>query len=151
MAVADASQASYGMAGCGLGSAIIKSPGKGPQIGAFFLNYALSTNQTSGISSGTSNCVEARTETAAQEQTIYVSANLASLSREAAQGQGEHLEGLAEVVGCYGDQERQRLGLISQEKYQEIYGSSEAGTVLKNYLTLMQADPVLASECSKII
>lgn len=149
--VAAVAPAGYGMAGCGLGASIIKSPGKGAQIGALFLNYAISSNQTSAISSGTSNCVEMRTETAAQEQAVYLSANLSSLSREAAQGQGEHLEGLAEVFGCYGAQERRRLELISQEKHHEIYANLDAEAVLQNYLALMQADPVLANECSKII
>ncbi len=140
---------SYGMAGCGLGSIVIKNPSKGPQIGAFFLNAI--GFQTSALTSGTSNCVESRTETAAQEQSVYVIANLSSLSREAAQGGGEHLDGLAEVFGCHGASDRQRLAQLSQEKFDLIFSAPEADGVLDNYLSAIQMDPLLASECTKVI
>lgn len=140
--------APYGMAGCGVGSLIISYNGKGAQIGAFFLN-GLSSLQSSALSSGLSNCVESRTSVAAMEQSVYMSANFNSLSKEAAQGGGEHLNGLAEVLGCRGDAERLRLGYMSQERYDEIFSTQEPDGVLDNYISAIQSDPLLAEQCVK--
>ncbi|MCX6128974.1 MAG: DUF3015 family protein [Proteobacteria bacterium] len=137
----------YGMAGCGLGSLLIHTDEKGPQIGAWFLN--MSGYQTFALSFGTSNCVEGRSDVAAMEQSVYVVANLTSLSKEAAQGSGDHLNGLAEVLGCLADAEKLRFGTISQEKYDTIFAQQDPGIVLDNYLAVVKADPILSKDCSR--
>ena len=142
-----ATAAPYGMAGCGLGSLLIKNNSKAPQIGAFFLNAT--GYQTSAISTGSSNCVNTRTEVAAMEQQVFVAANLTSLSKEAAQGNGDHLNGLAEVLGCEGDEERLRLGQMSQAKYEQLFATQEPDAVLNSYLSAIQADTYLAEQCTK--
>lgn len=143
------SKAPYGMAGCGLGSILISSNTTGPQILAVTLNAT--GYQTSGMTTGTSNCVESRTETAAMEQSVYVTANLSSLSRDAASGNGDVLSGLAEVLGCYSDEDRARLGDIGREKYNVIFASNNPENVLEQYLQAINQDPILAQNCTKTI
>lgn len=140
--------AKYGMGGCGLGGLVIPSNEMLPQLGATFLN-GIASNQTYGISSGTSNCVEARTEMAAMEQEVYFTANLSSLSKEAAQGSGEHIEALAEVFGCQQEADKVRLGQLSQNHYSELFAKPEPELVLERYLTVVNADPQLAKSCTK--
>lgn len=141
-------ESTYGMAGCGLGSVVISKNEAFPQFFAAILN-GFSGNQTSGITSGTSNCVESRTQVAAMEQEVFMRANLSSLSREAAQGSGEHIGALAEVFGCREEGSSERLGQISQDRYAQIFTRFEPETVLNNYLTVIQADPILGKTCSK--
>ncbi len=144
----EASRTPYGMAGCGLGALVIDRNEMLPQVGAWFLN-SIYGNQTFGITSGTSNCVESRTQTAAMEQEVFIAANLSSLTKEAAQGKGQLIDGLAEVFGCYGEQERVRLGEISQENHSQIFAVMETPSVVQNYLTTIQQDPMLAKSCHK--
>ncbi len=147
-ASAPASGVKYGMAGCGLGALVIDRDELLPQLGATFLN-GIYSNQTYGITSGTSNCVESRSEVAAMEQEVYFTANLSSISKEAAQGSGEHIEALAEVFGCRGETDTQRLGQLSQKNYSEIFAKPEPEMVLQRYLTVVNTDPQLAKSCTK--
>lgn len=135
----------YGMAGCGLGSLVIGSKGKFPQIGAAFLNA--SGSQLFGITSGTSNCSEAKADVALRERKIFVASNLSTLSKEAAQGGGPHMAGLAEVLGCSSEEHGLRLGQLSQEKYDEIFAEQEPDEVLAQYEAAIEADPELSAHC----
>lgn len=145
---AAASGGKYGMAGCGLGALVVDRDELLPQLGASFLN-GIYSNQTYGMTSGTSNCVENRSEVAAMEQEVYFTANLNSISKEAAQGSGEHIQALAEVFGCRGESDTQRLGQLSQNHYSEIFAKAEPEFVLQRYLTVVNADPQLAKSCTK--
>ncbi|WP_141736140.1 DUF3015 family protein [Oligoflexus tunisiensis] len=137
----------YGMAGCGLGALVIDRNELLPQVGAWFLN-GIASNQTYGMTSGTSNCVQGRSDVAAMEQEVYMTANLSSLSKEAAQGSGEHLNALAEVLGCQ-EEDKVRLGELSQNHYSELFANQEPEAVLQRYLTVVNADPQLAKSCTK--
>ncbi|MDQ3231334.1 MAG: DUF3015 domain-containing protein [Pseudobdellovibrionaceae bacterium] len=138
----------YGMAGCGLGALVVDRDELLPQVGAWFLN-GIYSNQTYGMTSGTSNCVENRSDMAAMEQEVYFTANLNSISREAAQGSGEHIEALAEVFGCRQEADKARLGQLSQNHYAELFAQPEPELVLQRYLTVVNADPQLAKSCTK--
>lgn len=140
--------APYGMAGCGFGALLIDNHSKGPQIGSWFLN-GLYGNQTYAISSGTSNCVESRTEMAAMEQSVYVTANFNSLQKEAAQGSGETLKGLADVLGCYADEDKARLGEMSQREFDRLFAEAQPEQLLQRYLGLINQDPMLSKSCTK--
>jgi hypothetical protein len=96
------SRGAYGMAGCGLGSMVIKDDSI-MQIFAVTTN-GTSANQTFGITTGTSNCKPGSKKMASIEQKVFVEANFAELSREAAQGDGEHLRAFAELLGCDHDE-----------------------------------------------
>ena len=87
----------YGMAGCGLGSLVIKEDGM-VQILAATLNGT--GVQTFGITSGTSNCLTANKAAVIEKQEHFVIENLESLRRDMVKGDGEYLQSYAEVLGC---------------------------------------------------
>ncbi|RZA26897.1 MAG: DUF3015 domain-containing protein [Proteobacteria bacterium] len=138
----------YGMAGCGLGAIVVDRDEFLPQIGAWLLN-GIYSNQTYAISSGTSNCVEGRSEVAAMEQEVYFAANLNSITKEAAQGSGEHLDGVARVLGCDQDADKSRLNELGQAHYAQIFSERAPDAVLQSYLSVVNADPQLAKSCGK--
>ena len=70
--------APYGAAGCGLGSVVFGAKTGFVQVFAATTN-GTSGNQTSGITSGTSNCVPAAKSEAFNKQREFVNTNLASL------------------------------------------------------------------------
>lgn len=142
------SKSKYGMAGCGLGSIIMPNDTMPSQIGAMTSN-AFSGNQTFALTLGMSNCVEGRSEVAIMEQEVYIAANLNSLSKEAAQGSGEHLDALADVFGCNEVADKERLGQLSQSRFSELFSDKEPAVVLSRYLTVVNGDPLLAQSCSK--
>lgn len=138
----------WGMGGCGFASLFIKEKEMLPQIGASAVNYFFSAyTQSSAISSGTSNCVTTRSNLAAKEQEVYITVNLASLSKEAAQGTGEHIQALAEVFGC----PHEPFAQLSQSRYNKIYSTNEPNTVLQNYLKEVSSDQNLAKSCLRTI
>ena len=136
----------YGMAGCGLGAMFIEKNTMLPQIGAWFVN-SFSASQTFGITTGTSNCTDKGAEHAQVEQEVFLRVNLASLTREAAEGNGEHLSAFAEVLGC----DHAAFSRMSQEKYNEIYSTVESNEVLKNYVKQIKSNPELANSCSRVV
>ena len=134
----------WGMAGCGLWSMVIKDHSKWAQLGVWALGFYFMNNfQTSAISSGTSNCVAQRTDIASREQEVFISINLASLTKEAAQGTGEHLSALAEVFGC----PHSEFAQLSQNRYGSIYKTYEPTAVLESYRREVQANANLAKTC----
>jgi hypothetical protein len=135
----------YGMAGCGLWSTVIKDKEKGPQIAVSLLNDFLFGLQTFAISSGTLNCVEGKSEVAVAEKKVYISSNLNSLSKEAAQGTGVHILALAEVYGCPGDEFAQ----FSQENFAKLYQNDNPEAVLASYEEEIRAKPNLHKSCKR--
>ncbi len=141
--------APYGMAGCGLGSLVMKSNTKGAQSSAATTNgYTYTT--LLGILSGTSNCVDTDSESTAAEREVYISANLASLSKEAAQGEGRHLLAFADVLGCAGDQSYPQFVKVSQEQHQAIFNSDDPQAVLNSYIGAVKANSQLRTECARL-
>ena len=138
----------WGMGGCGFASLFIKEKETLPQIGASLVNELFSNStQSIAISSGTSNCVASRKDLASKEQEVFITVNLSSLSKEAAQGSGEHISALAEVFGCPNSD----FIKLSQAHYNKIYETNEAAVVLQNYLNEVKQDQNLAKSCLRII
>lgn len=136
-------RAPYGMAGCGLGSLIIKNHSKGPQIGAAFLN--VTGVQTSGISSGSSNCKMNKEDFARVEQEVFMEVNLSSLAKDAAQGQGEHLSAFAEILGC--SQDLGVFNTVSRSNYERIFQGQDSKAVLSNFKNVIKSNDTLAKSC----
>ena len=90
----------YGMAGCGLGSTFFDPDGN--QVFASTTN-ATSLNQTFGITSGTSNCLDSTKAAALNAQQQFMTANYSILSKEIAQGDGEALRAFSATFGCTKD------------------------------------------------
>lgn len=139
--------AAVGLAGCGLGSIVIKENTKGYQILAATTNGTFG-NQTFGITSGTSNCGTGVGKVANNQSKInYVNANLASLEKEGSQGSGSTLNGLAAVIGCptnsYSD-----FAAHTQANYNTIFTSNVAEDIVVNINQEISKNPELARSCN---
>ncbi len=88
----------YGMAGCGLGSAVISENGF-LQVFAATTN-GTSGNQTFGITSGTSNCTADGVVVHDVEKIAFVESTKVQLKTEMAQGSGEFLAALGNLYQC---------------------------------------------------
>ena len=108
--------ASYGDAGCGLGSLVFNDQSGFVQIFAATTN-GISANQLFGITTGTLNCGGGGSSPTALN---YIEANKAVLANDIARGQGETLAGLSEVMGC---QSSKDLGAQLQKNYNNIFPS----------------------------
>ena len=89
---------SYGMAGCGLGSLLIKDNTTLMQVIAATLNGT--GYQTFGITSGTSNCTSGGVVKAQREQAAFAEVNFQDLKRNMATGGGEFLTSFSSLLGC---------------------------------------------------
>ena len=142
------SHASVGSAGCGLGSLVFNGNVWWKQVLAATTNGTSGT-QTFGITSGTSNCAPGLFGYR-QKQQDYMVANFTTLQREAAQGTGDSISGLASVMGCkensYGN-----FAAYTQSKYSAIFSSQDPTQVLNNLVNEVQASPELANSCSLAI
>jgi hypothetical protein len=141
----------YGMAGCGVSTYVIKEDGKSEQIISWFINgvagYFVSfAHPTWAMTSGTSNCVD-DSQQVAMEQEVFMNSNLANLSKEAAAGQGAHLNALAEVLGCENKEEFSRF---SQQNYPQLFETSSAKEVLSRYLNGIKSSEELRKSCERV-
>ncbi len=144
-------QVKWGMAGCGLWGQVIKDKDRWPQLGVWALrNFLIYDSQSSAILTGTPDCNNASTDEAMlqMEQEVYVSVNLNSLSKESAQGNGSHLQALAEVFGC---SNHQAFAEFSQSNFDTIYGSMDSNTVLNNYRSQLKANVHQVGNCVRVL
>jgi len=118
---------SYGLAGCGLGSILIKKDTMPMQVIAATLNAT--GYQMFAITTGTSNCKPSN-KTYALEQKAFLKANFASIQREAARGEGDSLYAFAELLGC---SDRKAFMSFSQKSYQKLFTSQDIQDVLARY------------------
>jgi hypothetical protein len=146
-AVDPASLPAYGMAGCGLGALLIEKNEMFPQIGAWFLN-GLWGHQTSAITTGSSNCSDDPREVAQVEQEVFIVANLNSISKEAVQGSGKHLDALAEVFGCSEDG-TSALRNVFKDKHDVIFSSQDSKEVLSTIRNEIKSNQQLAGNCNR--
>lgn len=107
--------------GCGLGSMLIDKQGILWNLFQVTTNHSSGT-QTFGITSGTSGCKSGKVAMDSRTQE-FVAANMDALSQEIAQGRGEHLDTLVELLEV-DDKEGFKLAL--QENYNKLYTSKDA-------------------------
>jgi hypothetical protein len=138
----------YGMAGCGLGSLVFsgtKNNTMGTQILAATTNDAVFP-QSSAITSGTSNCSDtpAGSEEAFRiERETYVSMNLGDLSKEASKGDGNHLRGLAQMIGCSSDEQVKTFATVAQSSHSEIFSDSVPANVAERFVSTAKSSEEL--------
>lgn len=107
--------------GCGLGDMVIKSPNS-----AIMYAFNWTTNntfglQTFGISSGTLGCSSTKFVYNDKVQE-FVAANMDSLAKEIAQGKGESLDALAELLKV---DDKATFKHKLQENYTKIYANKD--------------------------
>lgn len=141
-------QAPYGMAGCGLGSLIIKEDGKIQIIAATTNGTGV---QTFAITTGSSNCKLVKEDLAQAEQEVFISSNLASLTKDAARGDGEYLYNLSEVMGCNEGGHYEVFAALSQQNFGDVFSDTDAARIRNRYVSIISNDETLAKACSRVV
>lgn len=135
--------------GCGLGWKISKRNSLLSSTTRTYVNFTFSN--TLGMTSGTSGCAKHSIVKNEKKAVYYAEANYGHLMVEMAEGNGEHLSGLASVLGC------QTTGIssfnkLTQDNYIRVFSSTEEapGKMLKNVIQLMQEHPEIQQQCGMI-
>ena len=138
--------ATYGMAGCGLGSMLV---GKGTGLIQVFASTINWPTQPFGITSGTSNCVE-ESGLARLDVEKFIHLNQPYLARDSAQGRGEHLAAFAVLMGC-DDRSHGLFFTMSQRNHGRIFGRRYAPRqIVGAYLQAIEESPELRVQCAGI-
>ncbi len=109
--------------GCGLGDLVVKNP---DTTVLYVLNWTTNNTfglQTFGISTGTLGCSSPRNFVYNEKVQEFVAANIDALSKEMAQGKGENLDALAELLAI---EDKDLFKSKLQENYLLIYASKDA-------------------------
>ena len=137
----------FGMAGCGFGSQLMGADNN--QVFASTTN-GTSWNQTFGITSGTSNCLEPTKMAALNAQQKFMADNYSILSKEMAQGDGETLRAFSNTFGCkkevYND-----FAAKMQSSYSRIFIAPGSMAALDVVQSEIKGNPQLANGCSLVI
>ncbi len=120
--------------GCGLGAMLIKDDSSALMLALQATTNGTSGNQTFGITSGTLGCKKVKlvmNERAAE----FVAANMDELAKEAAMGEGEYLNALAELLNV---EDKAAFAANLQKNYNSIYTSKnvEMADVLDNIASI---------------
>ena len=111
--------------GCGLGklawSDYSRQKSIAPQVLMATTNGTFGS-QTFGITSGTSGCTNDGTIMSQYKAEIFAAANYESISQEMAQGGGEHLASLAELMGVP-EEGRPEFYALAQTRYASLVAS----------------------------
>ena len=144
-----AAAASYGAAGCGLGSVVFGAEAGFGQVFAATTNNT-SYTQTFGISSGTSNCVPAAKAAAFNSQKLFLEQNFASLAIDAAQGDGETLRGLVATLGC-SEQVYPEVTSAIKAHHATIFRAAGVERVLFSMHKVLRTSAGVTTGCTNII
>ncbi len=133
----------YGLSGCGLGSLWIDK--NHMQMFSSTTNGS-AANQLFGISSGTSNCVESPTSAKADRMDKYIIVNKVALADDIARGEGETIQGLAQIMNC---QQADVLGSKLQSSFATIFPSHDVSVndITDHIISVVGQDESLASAC----
>lgn len=115
--------ASYGPAGCGLGSSVVfPNASSLPEHVLAATTNGISGNQTFGMTSGTSGC-EAGSPMAGVQS--YMDQNMEQLAADAARGEGESLQALIALIGVEAADQAEFTQTM-QANFDQIFASTEA-------------------------
>ena len=125
--------------GCGLGTLLFDDGADGlvQQVLAATINGSFGT-QTFGISSGTLGCNLPLKYVSNESLNRFVADNMDNLAKDAAMGQGEYVDALAEIMDVPGS-ERVEFSQMLQENFSNIFtdGSVSHVEVIENISHLM--------------
>lgn len=124
----------YGMAGCGLGSIVFPENNK-LQVLAATTNGTFGS-QTFGITFGTSNCDGGSMFASKEKVEQFIAANQNVLKNEISRGNGETLNGLADLVGA---NNREQFGNYLKSNYSKIFAKSNLSSeeITNNLFSVM--------------
>ena len=135
----------YGMAGCGLGSIVIKSNGI-MQVAAATTN-GTSASQTFGITSGTSNCTTDGVVQASKEREAFVDASKEELMSNISAGEGEYLTTLATLYSCNEDV-MSDFNKVAQDNYEAIMNLDSAADILNALENKLSENSSIVKGCA---
>ncbi|MFN8370534.1 MAG: DUF3015 family protein [Bacteriovoracaceae bacterium] len=127
----------YGMAGCGLGSVIFgDNNNRGVQLLAGTTNGTYSNN-TFGVSSGTSNCTAESSPNSAdtrKNMINFISANKQELETDVSKNGGETVNTLATIMKI---EDKKEFSAKLQKNYSTIFKNSEPSDIANAILELI--------------
>ncbi|MGZ6141819.1 MAG: DUF3015 family protein [Myxococcales bacterium] len=126
-----AANATYGAAGCGLGSVLFGAQPGFIQVVAATTNGIVG-NQTFGITTGTLNCGSPATPAGAR---LFIDVNREALAKDMARGSGETIATLTQLTGC---RDAKVVGATLQKNFSAIIPNEKVSNQLV-------ADAVLAT------
>ena len=116
--------ASYGAAGCGLGSLVFQDQPGMVQVLAATTNGTFGS-QTFGITTGTSNCPAGMVNLSKDERlNSFVLANMDNLAKDIAMGKGETLDAFADLLKVPADQ-RAEFNAKLQANFAKVFPSEK--------------------------
>lgn len=118
---------------CGWGSKLFEGQsGIAPQVLAATTNGS-SGNQTFAISTGTSGCTQDGVVSTHWKTAMYIDGNRVALARDAAAGQGESLDVLAEVMGVKAA-DRALFASTIKANFATVFANEQVAANLKTVL-----------------
>lgn len=118
---------------CGWGAKLFEGQsGIAPQVLAVTTN-GTSGNQTFAITSGTSGCTQDGVVTSTWKTAMYIDGNRVALARDAAAGQGESLDTLADVMGVKAA-DRAAFAAAIKANFGSVFANEQVAANLKAVL-----------------
>jgi hypothetical protein len=133
-------------AGCGLGSVIMEGKdGKGANIAAAILNsFPVANTFFMTTGGGIMGCDPTQTVQNDEATEVFVARNLDQLSTEAAQGGGDYLNVLADLMGI-ADEDRDAFRKVTQDNFDQLFlNNGDAKRVIDTIETAMLNNSNLA-------
>lgn len=129
---------------CGWGSKLFEGQsGVAPQVLAVTTN-GTSGNQTFGITFGTSGCTQDGVVTSSWKTAMYIDGNRVALARDAAAGQGESLDTLADVMGVK-TADRATFAAVIKANFGAVFANEQVAANLKAVLAANEQLAVYAN------
>ena len=140
----NANTGGYGTAGCGLGSLLFGNQPGLIQVLAATTNGTFGS-QTFGITTGTSNCVDAAAPVV--NVGAFIETNRPILAKDMARGQGETIATLSDLAGCT---DSAAVGPTLQKNYRKVFSSNDLTDiqVSANVVSVLRANKDLG--CKKL-
>ncbi len=125
--------------GCGLGTLLFKNNADNSTILQTFqaTTNGIYGNQTFGVTTGTSDCVQPKNFVSNESMKEFMVANMDNLARDIAQGRGETLDAFAELMGVPADKRPEFYAQL-QSGFTKIFtaGNVQMASVMDNITTV---------------
>lgn len=116
-------------AGCGIGKEIMKGKtGTGAHVVAAILNAVIIPN-TFFMTTGILGCDVSQQVQNEQNREVFVASNMDNITRDVAQGQGEYLASLANIMGIQ-EEDKQDFFSITQKNSEKLLSAKDANELL---------------------
>ena len=146
ISAAPAAHAQETGSGCGLGAEVLEGKsGRGANIAAAILNNLVIPNTTfMTTGGGLMGCDPTQTVKNEEATEIFVASNMDQLSTDVAQGGGEHLNVLADLMGI-ADEDRATFKQLAQQNYDQLFASDgDARGIIESMEVAMLNDSSLS-------